>query len=158
MGDIPSDHIKVHCQCGKKLAVPSSAVGRKARCPACKQTFVITEPRFAPAPDPEPVPLEGGGSVIDQLAQQEAAAGATPQMQKDECPMCRVAMAPGARICVSCGYDTKSGRTLTTSEQGARRSLRLPRLGGTFLLGCVLSAVGAVIGAVVWSAVAMGAE
>lgn len=32
-------------KCHRKLKVPDGTVGRRARCPACKQKFVIADPQ-----------------------------------------------------------------------------------------------------------------
>ena len=50
------DSIQVVCQCGKKLKAPATAVGKKARCPACGNTMVLSAPKVATEAAPRKTP------------------------------------------------------------------------------------------------------
>lgn len=64
-------------------------------------------------------------------------------------------------MCVSCGYNTRTGRAtqaatgLDTRRTAKEVAARLAVSAGTFVLGCILCTVGALIGAVIWCAVAV---
>ncbi|MFN7769544.1 MAG: HEAT repeat domain-containing protein [Planctomycetaceae bacterium] len=80
--------LRVQCQCGKKLQAKAELAGKTAKCPACGQPVKL------PAAPP--------------------AATATPSSEapEKECPRC-FAMAPAAQIlCLSCGYDFRTGKTV----------------------------------------------
>ncbi len=159
MSETTSDRIEVQCACGVKLKVPASAAGRRARCPKCSATFAV------PAPAGQGITPSGDG-WLDELAAQERTATSTPPAESaatgtpaepraavptsgiKPCPHCGAALVGDAVLCTSCGYSLKTGQT----KKGARLG---PSVAGRFALGCVLSAVGAVVGAAVWYFVAM---
>lgn len=184
------DTMKVSCPCGKHIRVPANATGRKARCPACGGIFVIgqtpasptvaaqPEPAVKPAPKPASTPppprleehreeddgtygwADGGGSLLAEAEQQPAAAaGATYKL----CPNCGQTMTAEARLCVACGFDTKTGRRMQdTAVSGGGGGLSAVggvlgsavRSGGAILLGTVLSFLGAMLGAAIWAGIA----
>ena len=49
------DKISVQCACGKKLKAPASAVGRKAKCPACGNVLTIEPPPPPPPAEDDPL-------------------------------------------------------------------------------------------------------
>ena len=63
-------------------------------------------------------------------------------------------MAPGARMCVSCGLDASTERRARAAAEEPSLAGRIAKLAGTSLLGCILSGVGALIGAAIWFAIA----
>ena len=75
--------------CGKALNVKDGLAGKKAKCPGCKKVFLA--------------PRAGGGP--HSLKAQPAGG---------DCPNCDEPLAPGAVLCVRCGYDTRTGRILKT--------------------------------------------
>jgi hypothetical protein len=79
--------------CGRTLNVKDEYAGKKARCPGCKE--VLTVP-FAP----------------EAAAPQPAAAASA-------CPSCGARLSEGAVLCVSCGYDLRTGQKLQTVTGGA---------------------------------------
>lgn len=163
MGQSASDLTKITCECGVSLKVPKSAIGKKAKCPKCSIVFVIKQPPLkedsvyglSSEPDASSflddlAGLEGGGTKIDE----------TPdEGRKVRCPKCGADMVQTARICTQCGYDKESGRTLATAKAAKPSSSGfIRRLGasmGGFLMGAILSGVGAAIGAVVWAVIAI---
>lgn len=176
----------IQCQCGARLRIPANAGGKRVRCPKCEYKILIpadgglvtqttsaqqTEaPRRPARPKPAPVPRhsepahEEGDSLLDDFMESESAAqtAAGPDLESNQklCPSCKSAMAKDAKMCVMCGHDlTKQkaappakGKTSKERAAGAAKS------GGKFLVGCLLSCVGALIGAAVWFGVAMATD
>src|SRR5262245_11096642 len=100
--------ISVQCACGKKLKAPASAVGKKAKCPACGNVLTIE----APAED------DSLGALYDLAEQADAAAKPSAADRDDSarCPGCMSAMPPGAVLCTNCGFDTRSGKKIVTKK------------------------------------------
>jgi len=172
MSSSTANTISVLCPCGKKLKAPASAVGRKAKCPNCGNVLTITAPPAAPAEEYDP---------LYDLAEQAHASSAT-EPQAAVCPNCHSAMTAGAILCTACGYDTRTGQTLSTTlaaESAASppprvtpsRSLaRPPGLRTTvetkvdtgersaYIRGTIISGVCALIGALIWFGIAKATE
>jgi len=129
--------------------VPAAAAGRKARCPACQQTFIVPHAAADEPPANEP------DSALYDLAHQEQSVEAPLSAAGRACPRCKAPMEANARLCVSCGYDTLTGHTATAPDTHTRAPLAIGRLARTFLLGCALSAVAALVGAAAWAIVAI---
>ncbi len=164
MSQSSGEFMKVRCPCGTKLKLPVSAAGRKAKCPKCEKVFRIPE---LPVPDTTSTLAaddDAGGSLLDDLAdlQSSAPAPAAPATPAGEaCPKCGAAMANGAVLCVSCGFNRQSGRVVRKAkEKGAVRKVRLPGSGGrgSVAVGCALSMAGALVGAVIWCVVALSTQ
>src|SRR6185436_19228124 len=98
-----ADKISVLCGCGKKLKAPATAVGRKAKCPACGNVLTIEAPP-PPVPEPEDDPL---GALYDLAESEKQAAESNQIDDSPHCPKCGQAMTPGAVICVACGHDLR---------------------------------------------------
>ena len=79
--------------CRKALNVRDELAGRKAKCPGCSAVFRVPAAGAAPA-RPTAAP---------------AAA---------DCPNCKEDLPVGALLCVKCGYDTRTGKTLRTDLGG----------------------------------------
>jgi hypothetical protein len=161
--DAHSDRFTVHCpSCHSRLGVPRSAAGRKAKCPKCEHRFIIPEAASPAQPPLDTHSAEEPHSPLEELArdEREAAAAAHPAGlgAQTACPQCGAAMPSGARICVSCGYDVQTGRTHKVARTQPMAAARAAKAAGTFLLGTLFSAVGALIGAIVWCAVAIITE
>ncbi|MBI4719578.1 MAG: hypothetical protein HY763_17420 [Planctomycetes bacterium] len=163
MSSAQSDAFVVVCSCGAKLKVTTAMVGKRVRCPRCKDVLEVTAPRGvgAPAGSVGAGAEDGTDSLLNDLAAMERSApavagggGATRA-----CPHCGVHMPLEARLCVACGYDQQSGRVrkMASARKAAiAEAVRgVAKGGGGFLLGCGLSAAGAMIAAVVWCAVAV---
>ncbi len=51
------EHIRVVCECGRKLSVRASLAGKRAKCPKCRTVFTVpAQGAEPPAPDPSPTP------------------------------------------------------------------------------------------------------
>jgi len=111
MSEQTAEKISVQCACGKRLKAPPSAVGKKAKCPACGNVLTIT----APPPATEDDSL----NALYDLAEQSDEAAKKPSSAYDDstrCPQCMTAMPPGSVLCTSCGYDTRTGKKLATTR------------------------------------------
>jgi hypothetical protein len=98
--------ISVACEhCGKAYQVSSKFAGKKAKCQACGKSFVIAAAKVA-------VPVAGGVDGVPAV-QGEAAEGA--------CPQCQGPMDAAAVLCVHCGFDRRTNRSLkaTVATGGA---------------------------------------
>lgn len=90
---------KAKCGCGASIVVPaerpSAGLAAKAAAPALAPTSaraaIAAEPNAAPA-DLKPAAAESSGA---------------------KCPACAAALAPNAVLCVNCGYNLKTGKTLS---------------------------------------------
>lgn len=168
------------CQCGAKLKVPAAAAGRKIRCPKCEFTMVVpqgsavAEARMSalagaasPASAAPAASDDGdlGGGLFDELASAESTATSTVAAPAGgaNCPRCGRPMKAGASGCATCGYGTAqkaeaSGVAGSTAAKAAvataSAAKQVASIGTRFAIGCVLSGVGALIGAVVWYFVA----
>ena len=161
--------IRFFCeQCNSKVKAPAGAAGRRVKCPSC--AAVLTVPGGVTTQvDDEPLGSDVGeeGLFDDLLAAEQTAQPAAPAqvVPTRTCPSCGVAMPVSATVCVSCGYNTATGRMAQRGGMGATMGGLLSgasglfgglaRRGGPFAMGCALSFVGAMIGAVIWYMVAI---
>lgn len=81
--------IKVKCACGKVLNAPDKLAGKKAKCPGCQQVITI------PA----------------------SSAAAPDSAETATCPSCQSPAPEGSVICIQCGYNFKTGQSLTTKVE-----------------------------------------
>jgi len=160
MATPPSAIIIVTCSCGTRLKVSAASVGKKAKCPKCQGIVTISAPQKSAAALPTlKVPPAQGSDLLGDLAELGAQAeAAPPQPTVPTCPHCGAAVVADARVCTACGYDLKKGRLLTTrtaTESDAKeKAAALAKSAGTFVLGSILSLVGALVGGAVWFLVA----
>lgn len=170
MANPDSDRMTVRCPCGAKLKLPVAAARRRARCPKCKEVFTIPDVP-AEEKDIEPVmepdqELTGKLSAFEELAEQERTAAATssPDLGRMQarCPKCGTAIPANATLCVQCGYNIETGQQAKgASVRAAWASAAAHRIAagaGGFFLGCVLSAVGALIGAALWAGITIASD
>ena len=132
------DFLQLPCACGKKLKAPATAVGRKARCPACGSTLLITADAAirssasagrarpaTPSRNVASVPNSSTTAVssesddsydlndLDALSQIATRAESAPlPPDRPRCAQCKSAMAENAVLCVNCGYDARSGKNV----------------------------------------------
>jgi hypothetical protein len=165
-----TETISVECPCGKRLKAPATAVGRKAKCPTCGNVLTVT----APPPKAKPQQRDDiDDALYDLAADASSAAAAAPPPVRNVCLNCQSPMASGAVLCTACGYDTRTGKSLSgakapaaskapvaASPRGFPPSLQTkvkvekPEPAGSMLMGAILSAVFATVGAFVWFAIA----
>ncbi|MBI2194714.1 MAG: hypothetical protein HYU36_22265 [Planctomycetes bacterium] len=81
----------IRCECGKEYSQDSVSRGPKVKCPYCGRERPVREAPPTPA-----------GAVASPQARPAAAPGA--------CPSCGAAIAPGAVLCVQCGYHILRGQ------------------------------------------------
>lgn len=91
--------------CGKQYGWKPELAGRKAKCQKCGQVLVVpASPEAAAAAGPAVPQAPAGAGAVP--------AGAAPAQAG--CPSCKQPVAPGAVICVQCGYNFKTGQRLST--------------------------------------------
>ncbi len=161
--DDKSHLIEVLCSCGTKLNMPAAAVGRRARCPKCKEVFMVPEPPADNGAEGADLESEEQFSLVEELAEEPSMVIAGPAPgeagRTDICSQCGKRLGAGASLCVHCGYNNKTrhqhkGASALRSILGGL--LRRTAAGaGTYVLGCILSSLGALIGAAVWCIVAV---
>lgn len=149
-GDL--EHIKIHCACGAGLKVPPKAIGKKIKCPKCETVFVAEEEESPFSLSP--LDTYDEDKVTEERARAPKAPQPPPPPASDKpgtpCPLCGKPIAAGAVMCVACGYDTRSGRRVSPTKITVSAAAKIAKGAGSFLLGCTLSGVGAVIGAAIW--------
>lgn len=110
------EQIKATCTgCGAHLRVPSDAVGRRARCPRCGVSFRV-QPEFemlALSPATQSDDLFRLAPSMHQSTSRTPEAGYSvrPPNAK-QCPTCARTWPTETVICVDCGYDWRTGRTV----------------------------------------------
>lgn len=178
-------HIRVPANTtGRKARCPACegvfVIGHAAPSPTVgTQPGPVSQPAAKPAPKPAPVsesPLpeeyqkqddgtygwsDDGGSLLTEASQQPAADIGTAYKL---CPNCGQTMPAKARLCVACGFDTKTGRRMQDTAISGGGSGALTAVGGVLgsavrssgalLLGTLLSFLGAMLGAAIWAGVA----
>ncbi len=147
MADAGTAPITIRCKCGKKLKMPGSTAGRRAKCPECAHVFVV------PSPEPDTADNDDSQSLLSELAGQAHSAPAAPQAAvptQTACPKCNAVMPASAVLCVQCGFDTRHDNAHRGASAGAAVVSKLAARAGTFLFGCLLSGAGALVGALIW--------
>ncbi len=152
------DQVKIRCECGAGLRLPAKALGRKVKCPKCQRAFVATSGEH---PASAAAPADDLSSMMQELAAAEKKSAAVAQPDRASsapaptaCPLCGKPLEAGAVLCTGCGYDARTGRRLSSAKVSVPVAARFAKLAGTFLFGCVLSAIGAGIGAILWVVIA----
>lgn len=110
--------INMSCpSCGKTLAAPDSAAGKRAKCPACSQVMIVPAAPQAegsgPPPQPPSTPFTppssgpGGENWLDQISGGAPAARASAPVpggeERKPCPECGEMIMVGAAKCRFCG-------------------------------------------------------
>lgn len=95
-------------KCNASFSVEETFVGRKAKCSKCGEAFIVQAVSDALEPQ---TPVEGYSLSKESPA---AAAGksdidALLSAESNRCPNCALPLAPGAVLCVNCGYDLRTG-------------------------------------------------
>lgn len=163
------------CQCGAKLRVPAAAAGKRIRCPKCQFTMTIPDAgnggAFRGADTSgagsseasaltAPSAAAAGDGLLDEFANVDATSRSATAPASASCPKCGRTMRAGSTACAACGYG--SAADAASSPGMASKAVSVTRkvaaVSGRFGLGCALSAMGALVGAVVWYFVAAKAN
>ena len=91
--------IVIECQCGKRLKVPDTLAGQRAKCPGCGEVLQLPSDEAAPTSD------------LYDLAHDPDASDESMR----RCPVCKTEYAPGVIVCVSCGIHMDTGQQYTMS-------------------------------------------
>ena len=130
--------IEVLCSCGKQLSAPDAAAGRRGKCPQCGNVLVIPQPLPAAAaveltlPDvpemasqPPAVEDKLDDGIDDEYRVKPdpsepppLPARSVPRVERppQTCPSCGQSLPAKAKICVPCGINLRTGRSLITSQ------------------------------------------
>lgn len=87
-----AEPILVPCSCGKRLKVKAAYAGRKVKCPACGGTVAVPA---AKAPTPAPAPAPASRTAAEK-----------------DCPSCLAAVPAAVVLCVHCGFDFRTGKSI----------------------------------------------
>ena len=118
-----SDDPKFICPaCGKQYRWKPELAGRSAKCACGGKLVVPAEPPGANntlAPTPSPVAASVRSPDALAASVKTGPAPATPPLPPrpvaggTACPSCKASLAPGAVLCVACGYNLKTGKKLS---------------------------------------------
>ncbi len=132
-----SDWVVCHA-CGKKYKWNEKYAGRKIKC-SCGAVFRMvraggddpiadapptpkSDPKAQPESDPAPPPLPSNEGLLEL---EGTPPPLPPTHQTDNrCPKCDAELDNGAVICVSCGYNLKTGRSMRTSQTATVEELK----------------------------------
>jgi DNA-directed RNA polymerase subunit RPC12/RpoP len=121
------DDPKFSCAaCGKEYRWKPELAGRKAKC-ACGAAIVVPAERPAAGPAPAPLKPPAAPPVAPPAARAVPAPDAAlpppappptpaPEVKPSPgaaCPSCGAPLAANAVLCVNCGYNLKTGKTLS---------------------------------------------
>lgn len=154
-----SESIRFQCEtCGAALKARAAAAGKRVRCKACGavQAVPAAESAHTDAAAGDDMDLLGALSGGQAVAEDPGARVALMR-----CPSCGFSMPASQSACPSCGHDARGGRPgggpgVAVAARSAAGALgRVAFIGGGFPLGCILSAVGVLMGAIAWCVIAL---
>ena len=162
--------------CGKRYQVKDELAGKKAKCQACGKRLLIPRPKprqakpapvtppenalrpeSAPSPD-NTLPSDSMGSLFDE----EFSVAETTKKPATLCPSCQTPLPEDGWLCVACGLNLRTGEVMETAHEDddaiehSSRSDRSATWLSSYIRRCVFSAIGALLGAGLWAAVAIG--
>jgi hypothetical protein len=151
------DTISVECACGKRLKAPATAIGRRAKCPACANVLTIE----APPPPPEIADDDPLGAMYDLAETEKAAANSSHLDDSPRCPKCAAAMSSGAVLCTNCGFDSRSNKKITAAAApkpstvdyataGKKKPVDKMAPDGSFMVGLLVSLGMGAVGGAFW--------
>lgn len=139
-----ADAIKFKCKsCENKISVRAEYVGKKVKCPGCKQPLRVPSPRPKRAATGAPVTVAVDSDASDastksyslaDLAEMEANAEVelteltskvTNQASQvrikggKDCPQCASSVKKEAILCINCGHNFESGKQHKTQKTSA---------------------------------------
>jgi len=120
--------IPVRCQCGQAFGAAQRLAGKTVSCPACKQPLAVptmtetpsvpmdatsknvsvSKPRSLQISQPAAKNLKAINEVLDDVG--------VVQVGVQLCPGCNSELKPDAVMCVHCGYQVESGKTLKMKQ------------------------------------------
>lgn len=149
--------------CMRQFRWKPELAGKRAKCKCGgRVTFPLEAPAPVAASRTATLAVEGSGdealAALAELSTREQTAGAPPvQLGYDFCPHCNHRLEPGAVLCMKCGYNAKTGRTLSTKiktgPDASEAALATTVVAARVVLSLVVGGVVAVLGAVGWIAV-----
>jgi len=113
---------RLTCACGARYRFDDDAVGKRAKCKKCGTVFTIKADEedgvipFAAEPDMMGEIAAAAKRAPSIPATETAGGPRTPETGARTCPSCKKQLPPFAKICVGCGVDLKTGRSLMTSQ------------------------------------------
>jgi hypothetical protein len=132
MSEATTSAAKFGCpSCGRQFTWKPELAGKSAKCKCGATIKVPAQPQAsasASAPKPPPPPAPEGNPLDDAYDFAEptppplpkrSQAAAAPAGTGAGCPSCGASMLPGAVICVSCGFNLKTGQKMSTVMGGA---------------------------------------
>ena len=153
--------IKMACpSCGKTLAAPDSAAGKRAKCPSCSQVMIVPGARPAeslgsptPAPNESASPPAAGGdsSWLDDMGSQSPAGGtAAPESggeQRRPCPECGEMIVASAAKCRFCGAVFDPRLKARAKKRAGGEDIDNPSA-GEWAICILLAGIGCIVGIV----------
>lgn len=137
--------ITVVCSCGKRLAAPAVAAGKRVRCPACKAEITVPAAQAAPGSE-----MDDPAFALDMSGFEPPSppsgdeAGNEYAVSTPRCPSCKAELEAGAQFCVACGTHLGSGTHVEGVNLDEVQQKRSERKKGPFIIGGVIAAVIAV--------------
>ncbi|MFM8289130.1 MAG: HEAT repeat domain-containing protein [Planctomycetaceae bacterium] len=114
------DLLRVQCPCGKRLQAKGTLAGKTVRCPACAAAITLPSPATTTDPATEESTATNSTTTDSSATFPALSDRPTPPVEK-ECPRC-FATAPGVQVlCLSCGYDFRTGRTVKVAAKPATK-------------------------------------
>jgi len=142
--------------CRKSFRVKDELAGKAGKCSQCGHRIQIPQPE--PLVEALAVAADGdlGNWLDDELKAPQPVRSAPPAAQP-KCQGCGAPVAASAKVCLLCGCDPQSGaqraKFVETSDDDDGKPGRKGNV-ATLLRGAMLSAVFALVGAVLWAVVA----
>jgi hypothetical protein len=165
-------------KCGHRMKIPqataatsaaSSAASAKQVAPASKQAAPTSKPtapaaRSTAKPAPKPVAAavanDAASWLDDELETSQPVIAPSRASGGNSCPSCGKPIDRKAVLCISCGYDTRTGEKRETqhmieSDADAKKSAKESKASaiGSMMLGTLFSFIGAMIGALIWAVI-----
>lgn len=143
-------------KCGGPILIPAAAATVTPAKPAAPSAVTATPLRQVPMAQPLANPMPPNSSLMADLLDEAAGEPLPPA----RCADCGNVLPAGTVICVNCGYNLRTGQKMqTVVEQPPEESKEAEEptasdgFAGSFLLGCVASFFGALLGMGIWVAV-----
>jgi hypothetical protein len=158
-------------KCGHRMKIPqataaksaaSSASTSKQAAPASKPAAPAARTATKPAPKPVAAAVNDGSAswLDDELESSQPAIAPARASGGNLCPSCGKPLDRKAVLCISCGYDTRTGEKRETqhvieSAADAKQSAKKSKASaiGSMMLGTLFSFIGAMIGALIWAVI-----